>query len=302
MIGAGIDIGTNTILMVIGEHMADGSWRTIDDVHSIARLGEGVDATGVISDDAIVRASEILSQYRRRCDECGVHRLRAVATSAMRDARNSAIVRTTLSEIIGTEIEVIEGGEEARLTFRGTVRGDQPSMAIDIGGGSTEIVCGHGSTVADSVSMNIGAVRLTERYFAHRPPPSDVMAEAIAYIDDTLRPYDQRFAASGRAVFAAAGTPTALATLDLHLDVFDAARIDGHLLTAQTVHRLASMLVGMDREQLRQLPAVHPKRIDILPAGALLLDRMMQCFGIDTVIVSTCGVRYGVLFSLGDGG
>jgi exopolyphosphatase/guanosine-5'-triphosphate,3'-diphosphate pyrophosphatase len=302
VIGAGIDIGTNTILMVIGEHMADGSWRTIDDMHSIARLGEGVDASGVISDDAIARASAILTTYRDRCNACNVERMRAVATSAMRDARNSALVRATLSNIIGTDIEVIEGGEEARLTFCGTVRGQQPSMAIDIGGGSTELVRGYGSTISDSISLNLGAVRLTERYFSTRPPTETVLSEAIAVIDAMLQPYAAAFAASGHGVFAAAGTPTALATLDLRLDAFDAARIDGHLLSASVVQRLATSLIHMDRTALQQLPAIHPKRIDILPAGALLLDRMMHVFGIETVIVSTRGVRYGVLFSLVDGG
>jgi len=301
VICAGIDIGTNTILMVIGEHMADGSWRTIDDMHSIARLGEGVDSTGVISDDAIARASAILTMYRDRCIACNVERIRAVATSAMRDARNSAHVRTTLSNIIGTEIEVIEGGEEARLTFRGTVRGDQPSMAIDIGGGSTELVRGHGSTISDTISLNIGAVRLTERYFVSRPPSAQTLVDAHASIEATLKPYASRFAGNGRTVFAAAGTPTALATLDLHLDAFDAQRIDGHILSASTVHRLAEELTTMDAASLRRFPAIHPNRIDILPAGALLLDGIMQTFEIETVIVSTRGVRYGVLFSLIDG-
>ncbi len=299
MICAGIDIGTNTILMVIGEQRADGSWRIIDDLHSIARLGEGVDATGAISNDAIERASAILATFRLRCSECNVGRIRAVATSAMRDAANSHAVRDILSAIIDTEIEVIEGSEEARLTFRGTVLGDQPSMAIDIGGGSTELVCGEGATITDSISVNIGAVRLTERYFAVRPPSAETLREARASIDDALQPYLARFAASGKRVFAAAGTPTALATLDLRLDAFDAQRVDGHILSASVVHNLANMLVGLDTTSLRQLPAIHPKRIDILPAGTLLLDALMQTLRIDALVVSTRGVRYGVLYSLG---
>lgn len=300
MICAGIDIGTNTILMVIGEHHPNGTWTIIDDVHSIARLGEGVDATGVISDDAIARASTILATYRERCNACDVERIRAVATSAMRDAHNGSAVRAVLSAIIGSEIEVIEGGEEARLTFAGTVRGDQPSMAIDIGGGSTEFVFGEGTSISDSVSMNIGAVRLTERYFSTRPPSAQTLVDARAFIQTTLDPFTSRFNANGRTVFAAAGTPTALATLDLQLDAFDAQRIDGHILSASTVHRLAEELTAMDVASLRSFPAIHPNRIDILPAGALLLDGIMKAFGIDDVIVSTRGVRYGVLFSMSD--
>jgi len=299
VICAGIDIGTNTILMVVGEQRADGSWNIIDDLHSIARLGEGVDATGRISNEAIERASSVLATYRVRCSECSVDRIRAVATSAMRDAANSHAVRDILSIIIGTEIEVIEGSEEARLTFRGTVLGNQASVAIDIGGGSTELVCGEGATITDSVSVNIGAVRLTERYFGTRPPSEHTLGEARACINDALQPYLARFAASGCRVFAAAGTPTALATLDLRLDAFDAQRVDGHILSASVVHNLANMLVGLDLPSLRQLPAIHPKRIDILPAGALLLDALMQALQIDAVVVSTRGVRYGVLYSLG---
>lgn len=299
MICAGIDIGTNTILMVIGEQRADGSWHIIDDLHSIARLGEGVDATGEISNAAIERASSILTTYRRRCSACNVGRIRAVATSAMRDASNSHSVRDILSIIIGTEIEIIEGGEEARLTFRGTVLGTMPSLAIDIGGGSTELVCGQGTSINDSVSVNIGAVRLTERYFGTRPPSALTLSEARAYVVDALQPYRTRFTATDRRVFAAAGTPTALATLDLRLDAFDAQRIDGHILTASAVHDLASMLVGLDTTSLQQLPAIHPKRIDILPAGALLLDVLMKALHINDVVVSTRGVRYGVLYSLG---
>lgn len=299
MICAGVDIGTNTILMVIGEQCADGSWRIIEDLHEIGRLGEGVDATGRISNEAIERAIVILSAYRERCIHHGVERLRAVATSAMRDAANSDDVRRILCNVIATEIEVIDGGEEARLTFRGTVRGPQSSIAIDIGGGSTELVCGASGSVSDAVSLEIGAVRFTERYFSTRPPSEHTLADARSAIAATVAPFANRFLSLNNDVVAAAGTPTALATLDLGLDAFDASKIHGHVLTASVVHQLMLMLVSLDTASLRRLPAIHPKRIDILPAGALILDGLMNSLLIDSLIVSTGGVRYGVLYSLG---
>lgn len=296
-IGAGIDIGTNTMLMVIGR-VAGNELTIARDEHSIARLGEGVDATGVISDAAIARGCDVLKRYATIIAEMGVFRVRAVATSAMRDASNAAGVRRRLEQALGWPIEVIGGEEEAGLTFIGTVGiDDRPATVIDIGGGSTEFVKGSGGIVTASRSIDIGAVRCTERYLGTLPAHPDTILRAREEIHTMISDVATLIGDAGRLV-GVAGTPTSLAAVEQGLTSFDASRIDGYVLSATRVHDRTEELLGLTIDEVRALPGVHPQRADILPAGALLLDEAMAVLGADSVTVSVRGLRYGVLLSM----
>jgi len=296
ILGAGIDIGTNTMLMVVGR--MDGNELTIiRDEHSIARLGEGVDATGAILESAIVRGSGVLERYAAIIAEMGISRVRAVATSAMRDASNAADVRHRLEQVLGWPIEVIDGEEEAELTFVGTVgTDDRPATVIDIGGGSTEFVKGTGGVVVASRSIDIGAVRCTERYLGTLPAHPDAVLKAREEIHTMISGIVTLIGDTGRLV-GVAGTPTSLAAIEQGLVAFDASRIDGYVLTAARVHDRTEELLRYSIDEVRAIPGVHPLRADILPAGALLLDEAMSVLGVDGVTVSVRGLRYGVLLS-----
>lgn len=290
MRAAAIDIGTNTLLLTIGERQPDGTTRIIRDEHSIARLGAGVDAAGSINRAAIERAKEILRTYVAICTESGVTRIAAVGTSALRDAANSAEVCAELGAVAGTEIRVIDGETEAALSFRGTVEGNAPALVLDIGGGSTEFIAGRNGVIEYRTSSNIGAVRLTERFFTATPPERRVVAavcEVIAQATPRTLPHYP--------LTAVAGTPTTLATLALSLTAFSAEKVHGFRLTAEKIHELTAHLLALRADEVAALPGVNPLRADILPAGALILQTIMQTLGISSCTVSVKGLRYGVL-------
>ena len=182
---AGIDIGTNTLLMTIG-YNENGKLHVIEDYHSIVRLGEELNQNGYVLDSACNRAVESLKKCKILCEKHGVTKINAVATSAMRDAANSADIKSRLESALGSEIRIIHGEEEAKLSFLGTVEDDSHSVVIDIGGGSTEIVFGKGSEILFRKSLQIGAVRLTEKFVSSLPPTEQEVNNCIKYIDKHL--------------------------------------------------------------------------------------------------------------------
>lgn len=281
---AGIDIGTNTILMVIGEY--DGEhWSVLSDHHAIARLGEGVDDTGAISASALERAISILTNYRSILQNASVRHVRAAATSAVRDARNAEEVLASLSYACGATVEVITGAEEASLTFAGTVgRGPLPAGVCDIGGGSTELVTGSDGSVRDSISLQIGAVRLTERWRRGECPRGTVVLPNV-----------DRFAQQ-RHWYGVAGTPVSLAMLDLDVTAYDMDRIAGHVLRRDRVESLTEELLVLSQADItaRGIPS---ERAEILPAGAVILRELMATLRCDKIEVSTRGLRYGLLMT-----
>ncbi len=298
MIKAGIDIGTNTILMVVGSVEApDGEWIILEDQHRIARLGEGLDASGFINDDAIERASAILSHYRSLCSDLGVSVIDVVATSAIRNARNGAKVKELLEAVIGTPIDVLSGQDEAFITFSGVATECiKPSTVIDIGGGSTEYIAGFSRIVYAAQSLEFGAVRFTERYGLGSLPPSENIDKARNVVHRELVPVRNdliRF--SNADIIAVAGTPTSLAILDLGLTSYDKAKIEGHVLSAEAVTYWADRLLGMSQKERSILPGIDPKRVDILPAGALILDESLKVLEYQRCTVSVKGLRYGVM-------
>ncbi len=293
MLIASIDIGTNTLLLLIGEVQADGSLSIVHDEHSIARLGEGVHASKCINEKAIERASHILHRYKLICDSYKVEKITIVATSAMRDADNAEYVCSILSSIIQKPISIISGKEEAYFSYVGSKETYDNPTIIDIGGGSTEIICMDNDHTIQSISLNIGAVRFTEKYFSTYPPSIDSIQEAIAEIKTSL----SQFTISVHSpVIVVAGTPTTLACIDQGLDEYHRDKVHGYILTYDAISSITDMLCTSSYDSLFSIKGINPKRADILPAGSLLLKSLLSYFAIEHCIVSTKGLRYGVLY------
>lgn len=290
---AAVDIGTNTILLTIAGRLSDDrSLTVIKDEHSIARLGQGVDSLRRIQEDAILRAESILLKYKELCDSLAVDSIRAVGTSCLRDAANRDEVCHRLSQTLGARVEVISGDEEARLCFLGSIEDDFPTTIVDIGGGSTELISGKNGAIEYRTSIDIGAVRLTERYFKELPPSKENIFLANHEILQALSivPRDALYA-----IRAVAGTPTTLAAMILKLSEFAPEAIHNYQLMYSDVELMSSMLTQLSLEKILLLPGVHPKRADILPAGVLILKAILEYASASHCTVSTKGLRYGVL-------
>src|SRR3989339_1446273 len=293
---AGIDIGTNTILMVIGEKNSDGELVFLQNEHSIARLGEGVDKTHVIKTEAIERARKILVNYKNICDENNVAKISSAGTSALRDAINRDDVIKILSEAIGTDIKVISGEEEARLSFLGTIENNKPCIVVDIGGGSTEFICGENQIVKLRYSLPIGAVRLTERYFKIQPANEDSVREAELFITESLNKIDtSQFKGE---LIGVAGTPTTLAAVVQELTKYVKEKVHGYILDFEKLHQIFNKLKNLNVDELKKIPGIHPDRADIITAGTLILLCIMKFLEINKCSVSTRGLRYGILIDL----
>jgi exopolyphosphatase/guanosine-5'-triphosphate,3'-diphosphate pyrophosphatase len=302
---AAIDIGTNTLLMLIGEYTNNGTTLILRDEHAIARLGEGVDKTGFISNEALERSQKILLQYKNICEQLEVNIKTVKTTSAVRDARNSAEIRSALAEIIKAPVEVISGDEEARLSFIGSSEAFSPATVIDIGGGSTEYITGEHGSITRRKSLQMGAVRLFERYLKTLPPSADAIAAARAEIRsqlaqlslvDILADTLNTSAIPTGTIIGVGGTFTTLAAMDLELQKFDSTLVHLHTLSLERVQALSYQLLSSDLSTLLHNPAVHPKRADILPAGALILEESLRFFGASSCLASTKGLRYGILY------
>jgi len=326
---AAIDCGTNSIRLLIADRDSksdDGTERSRGSASSgltdiaremrIVRLGEGVDRTGRLSEAALDRTMGALREYAGLIDAAKPAAVLMVATSATRDAENSKEFTDRVVEVLGVTPEVISGDEEARLSFSGATRElvgsplaaeggcPPPYLVTDIGGGSTEFVLGapegigHPSQM-DSRSVNIGCVRLTERHLHGDPPPPREVAATTGDIDAAL----EQVAAAipvGRAstLIGLAGSVTTVAAIALGLGGYEPERIHHARISAPRVHEISGELLAMTRQQRAAIPGMHPGRVDVIGAGALILDRIMTGFGFAEVLVSEHDILDGIAWSL----
>jgi exopolyphosphatase/guanosine-5'-triphosphate,3'-diphosphate pyrophosphatase len=267
----------------------------------IARLGEGVDQTGLIGAAGEARAAEILSRYRGRCDDLGVEEIVAVGTSALRDAKNSDEVRARIRDALGIDIRVISGTEEAGYSFLAVQRGlslqGQELLVIDIGGGSTEFILGKENGVSRAVSIDVGSVRLTERFLRCDPVRTDEVAAMSAAVEAHLAGITHEIAAQAGSLtlVGIAGTFTTLAAIEKKLARYSHSQVHGSVLSLAEVKRQVAMLQERTIAERKQIIGLEPKRADVIFAGAYLIEKIMDLFGARQVIVSDQGVRYGLL-------
>lgn len=303
---AALDCGTNSIRLLVADLPADGTGplRDLSRRMEIVRLGEGVDRTGRLSPEAIERTRVALARYAKQIAELGAQRVRMVSTSASRDASNAAEFRAMVRATLGTDPEVVTGEEEARLSFVGAVRGlshryRPPYLVVDIGGGSTEFVRSAGDAVDAAVSVDIGCVRMTERHLRSDPPTPAEIAEAtrdiVAAIDHALDIVDGRHPGT---LLGLAGSVTTVTALALGLREYRPDRIHHAYVSTVEVTRVARELLAMTREQRLALPVMHPGRADVIGAGALILQLLLERARADAVIASEHDILDGIAWSL----
>ncbi|MEV4414429.1 Ppx/GppA phosphatase family protein [Catellatospora sp. NPDC049609] len=292
---AAIDCGTNSIRLLV----TDGE-RDLERRMRIVRLGAGVDLTGRLDPAAIERTRVALAEYREVIEAHGVSRIRMVATSASRDAANAADFHGMVRVTLGQPAEIISGTQEAALSFAGAVSGlagEGPFLVVDIGGGSTEFVRG-GRSVTSSISMDIGAVRMTERHLPADPPTPQQLAEAARDIDAQVARALAHVGTGPATLVGVAGTVTTLAGIALGLDRYDSARIHHSVLPAASVEELTARLSALDHAARAAIPVLHPGRVDVITAGALILREIMRQTGFPEITVSEHDILDGIAASI----
>lgn len=298
---AAVDCGTNSIRLLV----ADVDGRSKADVHRemrVVRLGQDVDRTGELAPEAIERTRVALVDYADTCRELGVEQTRMVATSASRDARNRREFHAMVREVLGVEPEVVSGDEEATLSFDGATRGldpaDGPFLVMDIGGGSTELVLGTG-TVEAARSVDVGCVRLTERHLIGDPPTVEQVQAAETDIDAALALVREVVPVEkARTAVGLAGSVTTVAALALDLPAYDSDRIHLSRLPAADVRVVTDRLLAMTRAERAALPVMHPGRVDVIGAGALVLATLVDRLGLPEVLVSESDILDGIAWSI----
>ena len=309
---AAIDCGTNSIRLLIAD--IDPERAALTDIAremKIVRLGEGVDRTGRLSEAALDRTIGALREYADLIRQAAPRGVRMVATSATRDAANSQEFVDRVKEVLGVAPEVVSGDEEARLSFTGATRElagaahareggcPPPYLVTDIGGGSTEFVLGGPAGVSGARSIDIGCVRMTERHLHGDPPSPAEVAAATADIDAAVA-----LVAGGvpvrqaRTLVGLAGSVTTVAGIALGLARYDPARIHHSRVSAEQVHEITGQLLGQTRAQRAAIGVMHPGRVDVIGAGALVLDRIMIRLGFAEVLVSEHDILDGIAWSL----
>jgi exopolyphosphatase/guanosine-5'-triphosphate,3'-diphosphate pyrophosphatase len=292
-----VDLGTNSTRLLVAEvqdgHVAERDRRT-----TVTRLGQGVEATGRLADEAIGRVREALAVYREVLDRLGAVEVVAVATSAMRDAENGPAFRDEIWDRFGIDARTISGDEEARLTFLGATSGRRAGaemLVIDIGGGSTEYVTGQaGSDPGFHVSTRMGSVRHTERHLDSDPPTPDEMralAEDVRAIIRDDVPSDVRERAEEG--IAVAGTATTLAAIAEELDPYDPDKVHGYRLGQGTCERIVAQLASLTVAARRGVTGLHPDRAPTIVAGAVILLESMRAFDLEEIEVSEADILHG---------
>ncbi|MEW9529043.1 exopolyphosphatase [Microbispora sp. NPDC049125] len=311
---AAIDCGTNSVRLLIADvtdgALVDGALVDVERRMEIVRLGQGVDRTGRLAPEALERTFTAMRGYAKLIKEHaapgdGPTPVRVVATSATRDAANRGDFVSGVREIFGVDPEVVTGDEEARLSFTGATRGltaaaggATPYLVVDIGGGSTEFVVGSAS-VEGALSVDIGCVRLTERHLRDDPPAGPAVQAAI---DDIEAAMDRVEAAvpvrRARTLVGLAGSVTTVAGIALGLPAYDPARIHHSRIPAGQVHDVSARLLAMTHDERAVIPVMHPGRVDVIGAGALILDRIVRRYGFAEVVVSEHDILDGIAWSL----
>jgi exopolyphosphatase/guanosine-5'-triphosphate,3'-diphosphate pyrophosphatase len=293
-----IDIGTNTILLLIAEIDPAGGLKPLYHGHEIARLGMRVDERRLILPEALERAIPIITRFVALSRQHGVDRIVACGTSALRDAGNRSEILGRIKSATGIEVGVLSGEEEAELTYLGATgefvkQGEDRKFAVlDIGGGSTEITAGTGTHIQSKASHDIGCVRLTERFLKVAPPPQLDIERALEWVRGHIADLDPLDPTTR--LIGVAGTLTTLGAIDLNLPAYDPLRVSGHRLSRETVESISIQLKKRTIEQIREIPQILPGRADILLAGVLILLEVMKQLEIDEVTVSDRGLRYGI--------
>jgi len=291
-----IDIGTNSTRLLVAD-VAGGRVSEVERRSRVTRLGRGVDLSGQLSSEAIEAVCEAIAGYVTIYEEAGAEAVDAIATSAVRDASNGDAFVAELRERFALSARVLGGEEEARLTYLGATSErtpTEPTLVVDIGGGSTELIAGAAEEIAFHASLQAGVVRHTERHIS-KDPPSTTDLEALAtdvrgLIEAAITGRPEAGAVAGIAV---AGTPTSLASVEMGLEPYDPARVHGHVLSLPSIQRLLSQLASAPLAERAEIAGLHPDRAPTIIAGVMILIETMRAFGLERITVSEHDILYG---------
>lgn len=311
---AAVDCGTNSIRLLVSDY-EKGQLRELHRDMEIIRLGQGVDATGRLAEEAIERARVALAGFVDTMAFEQVEDVRMVATSATRDASNRDEFFSMTAQLLGkikpgAQAEVITGEEEAQLSFRGAVLDlpaeGEPFLVIDLGGGSTEYVLGDADgTIHAALSTQVGSVRLTERIMTSDPPTPSEIAEGLAYVNEQLEKVRQVVPLQkARTIVGCAGSFTTLAALALGLEQYDSAAIHNSRLNFSAMRVMIEQMRSMTSSQRAQFPVVHPGRADVMGSGVTIMEAIINCVEeeteADSFVISEKDILDGIVAGLAD--
>jgi exopolyphosphatase/guanosine-5'-triphosphate,3'-diphosphate pyrophosphatase len=304
---ATIDLGSNTVRLLVAEVEAGARrWRVIEADQRVARLGEDVTATGRLAEAPAARTTAVVGEYVARARRAGATRVAIVATSAVREAANGREFASALERATGERVSVVSGDEEAALTLAGVLGGlddgwaEATTLVFDIGGGSTEYILARAAAPVAAVSLRLGVVDLAERYpfpdvvdwVRYRAMQVEITAQLVRELPRPIRQ------ARPARLVGTAGTVTTLAALDLGLDAYDPARVQGHALARGSIERLLARLGTLAVAERAALPCLERGRADLIVSGTAIVLATMDLCGIDRLVVSDWGLREGILIGL----
>jgi exopolyphosphatase / guanosine-5'-triphosphate,3'-diphosphate pyrophosphatase len=289
-----IDVGTNSTRLLVAD-VEDGRVSPLERRSTVTRLGRGVDLSGRLASEAIEDVCGAIGGYVGTIEELGAETVDAIATSAVRDAGNGGAFIAELRERFALSARVLDGEEEARLTYLGATSEalpTEPTLVVDIGGGSTELIVGSGTEISFHDSLQVGVVRHTERHIVSDPPTAGEM-EALA--TDVRGPIEEslRSGIEARQGIAVAGTPTSLAAVEMELEPYDPSRVHGHVLALPSIQRMLSRLASVPLAERVEIPGLHPDRAPTIVAGVVILVETMRAFGLEEIRVSEHDILYG---------
>jgi len=286
-----IDIGTNTVLLLIANKNADGSYEVLHDEAQIARLGEGIHNNPAFLDEAMQRAFKILSDYKKIIKPYNCEKVLAFGTAACRQASNAHSFVDKVSSELGIQIEIISGEKEAEIINKAATQ-DFPTienkLVLDIGGGSTEFI-----TDSQSVSLPFGSVKLTEKFLHSDPPTKSEIEKLKSYVLAEIKKLNLEC----KNLIATAGTPTTLSALSKNLQEYDSNIVHGSTLTLNEIMEVTNKLQSLPLKERSKLPCLPAKRADVIIAGSYILSVIVNHLNLESIYVSDHGLRYGALYS-----
>jgi exopolyphosphatase / guanosine-5'-triphosphate,3'-diphosphate pyrophosphatase len=296
---AALDVGTNTVLMLVVECTPAGEVRALADLSRITRLGRGVDSSGRFDPTARAATLDAIVEFAGAARALGAEKILSAATAAVRDSGDGNEFLAQVKQRAAIDLEVVSGDTEAQLSWLAVKNGLKidpalSTLVVDIGGGSTELIRVEAGRDLEVVSLQLGSVRLTERFVHHDPPIAREAADVRLAVDEALRALG--WDCKPDTMVGIAGTVATVCALVMNLEKYDPAQVHGHRLTHQEVLQAISRLASVPLEERKKLPGVEPARADVIFAGAGILERVMAHFALDHVIVSDQGVRWGLIW------
>lgn len=301
---ASIDVGSNTLRLLIAEVKDDGSINILKKLNRIARLAEGLERNGFIKKEAMERTERVLCEFMDIAKRYGASLIRAVGTSALRESKNAGEFREKILKQLNLNISIITPEEEAKLTAQGVISSlniwKGKAIVIDIGGGSTEFIQINNGEVKEIRSLKTGVVKLTEAFIKNHPTPESEIQELHSHLKSLIAPLKSEISLeeNNLILIGTAGTVTNLAAMDLGMSEYKPDRINGHVLTKKRVEELIRLLSPLSITERRSIPGLESGREDVIIAGGIFVLTCLEVFGKDEILISDGGLLEGNLIRM----